>query len=255
MSQGYLNSVATALPSGPGTVEALQLHVRQQPDDVTCGPTCLQAVYDFYGVTMEVEDVVASVRSLDHGGTLGVLLGLDALDRGFDATLFTYNLDIFDPSWFGSPKADLRLELRRQLGVRTEPRLLTAIEAYVDFVDRGGVVEHQELRPQLISDAVRSGCPPITGLSATYLYGCPREVFDGRRSTYDDVRGEPVGHFVVVSGVDSAKGQFRVSDPYRENPLHDSGTYWVSPDRLTGAILLGVTTYDGNVLFVRPRTP
>ena len=247
--------MASALPSGPDAVECLQLDVRQQPDDVTCGPTCLQAVYAFYGVSAEVDDVIASVRSLDHGGTLGVLLGLDALERGFHATLHTYNLHIFDPSWFGTPRADLGLELRRQLGVRSDSRLLTAIEAYIDFVDRGGVVEHGELSPQLIAEAVRSGCPPITGLSATYLYGCPREVFDGRSSTYDDVHGEPVGHFVVVSGIDPAGERFRISDPFRDNPLHDTGTYWVSPHRLTGAILLGVTTYDGNVLLVRPRAP
>lgn len=231
--------------------EFSDLDVHQQPDDVTCGPTCLQAVYAFHGLPLELSQVIASVRRLDHGGTLGVLLGLDALQRGFLATLYTYNLHIFDPSWFAG-RRDLRAELRRQLEIRSDRRLRSAIEAYADFVEHGGELRHEELTPELLTDLVLQGYPPITGLSATYLYGCQREVFDGDRSRYDDVHGEPVGHFVVVSGVDARTGGFRISDPSRDNPLQGSGTYWVSPHRLVGAILLGVTTYDGNLLVVRP---
>ena len=245
--------MAAVFRPGREAFEFSDIDVRQQPDDVTCGPTCLQAVYALYGLDLPLEDVIASVRNLDHGGTLGVMLGLDALERGFDAKLFTYNLEIFDPSWFGGNRSDLVPHLLRRREVRPDPRLRVAIDAYIEFLERGGDVRHRELTPDLLSNVVRRGLPPITGLSATYLYGCRREVFDGRASHYDDVRGEPVGHFVVVSGVDPATGAFRVSDPSQDNPLHGSGTYWVSPYRLVGAILLGVTTYDGNVLIVRPK--
>ena len=240
-------------PSGRELLEFADLDVRQQPDDVTCGPTCLQGVYAFHGASLDLEEVIASVRSLDHGGTLGVLLGLDALERGFAATLYTYNLDVFDPSWFAGPEHRLRDELTRQLEVRSDPRLRSAVEAYVDFLDAGGEIRHEELTPDMLAEIVGRGFPPITGLSSTYLYGCAREVFDGKRARYDDVHGEPVGHFVVVSGVDPATGDFRISDPSQDNPLHGSGTYWVSPHRLIGAIFLGVTTYDGNLLVIRPE--
>ncbi|MDX1493141.1 MAG: hypothetical protein R3253_03635 [Longimicrobiales bacterium] len=236
---------------GSEVLEFSDLEVRQQPDDVTCGPTCLQALYAFHGIDLRLDDVIASVRSLDHGGTLGVLLGIDALERGFDATLYSYNLQVLDPSWFSGSPRDLKAELERQLEIREGKRLRAAIQAYVDFLDQGGEIRHEELTPQLLAEIVRGGSPPITGLSATYLYGCQREVFDGKRSRYDDVNGEPVGHFVVVSGVDPSTGDFRISDPSQDNPLHGSGTYWVSPYRLLGAIFLGVTTYDGNLLVVR----
>jgi len=245
--------LASALLPDGEVFEFADIDVRQQPDDVSCGPTCLQAVYEFYGTHLSVDEVITSVRSVDHGGTLGVLLGLDALERGFCATLYTYNLDIFDPSWFAEPKRDLRVELARQLEHRKEPRLLTEIEAYIDFIEHGGRIRHRELTPGLLADIVRGGLPPITGLSATYLYGCQREIYDGKESRYDDVHGEPVGHFVVISGIDPSTGNFRISDPSTDNPLHGSGTYWVSPHRLIGAIFLGVTTYDGNVLIVRPQ--
>lgn len=239
--------------SGREFLQFSDLDVRQQPDDVTCGPTCLQAIYAFHGTVLPLDEVISSVRSVDHGGTLGVLLGQDALERGFDATIYTYNLDIFDPSWFDGPERDLRRELERQLPIRRGLRRRGAIRAYLEFAESGGTIRHSELTPAMLEEIVRRGHPPITGLSATYLYGCEREVFDGRWSRYDDVHGEPVGHFVVVSGVDPGTGDFRISDPSQDNPLHGSGTYWVSPHRLIGAVFLGVTTYDGNLLVVRPR--
>jgi hypothetical protein len=237
----------------PAPFEYQGIEVHQQPDDVSCGPTCLQGVYRLLGHPLSLEEVMASVRRLDHGGTLGVLLGLDALRRGLSATLFTYNLHVFDPSWFGHEPYPLLDLLEEQLTHKREPRFVAAAEAYVEFLERGGEIRHRELTPTLLSKLVRSGSPPITGLSATYLYGCEREVFDGHRSRYDSVQGEPTGHFVVISGVDDNTGRFRVSDPSGDNPRHRSGTYWVSPHRLLGAILLGVTTYDGNILVVRGR--
>lgn len=252
-SAAILSTVPSTPPSGRELLEFADIDVRQQPDDVTCGPTCLQGVYAFHGTLLDLDEVIASVRSLAHGGTLGVLLGLDALERGFAATLYTYNLDVFDPSWFEGPEQDLRGELERQVEVRSDARLRSVVKAYIDFLDLGGDIRHKELTPAMLAGIVRRGYPPITGLSATYLYGCAREVFDGRVARYDDVHGDPVGHFVVVSGVDPGTGDFRISDPSQDNPLHGSGTYWVSPHRLIGAIFLGVTTYEGDILVVRPR--
>jgi len=239
--------------AGREALEFSDLQVRQQPDDVTCGPTCLQAIYAFYGLDLGLDEVIGSVRKLDHGGTLGVLLGLDALERGFDVQLFTYNLEIFDPTWFHDPRPDLRDRLRRQAVVKTEPRLRKALESYLAFVEAGGRVDHRELTSEFLEEIVNEGTPPITGLSATYLYDCAREVFADGHSRFDDVAGEPVGHFVVISGFDPESGRFRISDPSQDNPRHGSGTYWVRPSRLIGALFLGATTYDGNLVIIRPK--
>ena len=221
---------------------------------MTCGPTCLQAIYAFYGLQLELDEVIRSVRRLDHGGTLGVLLGLDALERGFAVDLITYNLEIFDPSWFHEPRADLVERLARQREVKMDRRLRVASDAYLSFLEQGGRVHHREMTPELLQELVEDGTPPIAGLSATYLYDCAREAFEGLRSRYDDIAGEPVGHFVVVSGFDPASGRFRISDPSQDNPRHRSGVYWVSPHRLVGALFLGATTYDGIIVVVRtPR--
>ena len=86
------------------------------------------------------------------------------------------------------------------------------------------------------------GQPLIAGLSATYLYGTPRELPDG---TYDDLRGESTGHFVVLNGYDHASRQVRVLDPLHSNPV-GGHSYSVGLSRLVSSILLGVLSHDAN---------
>ena len=47
-----------------------------------------------------LHDVIARMHSLEHGGTFAVYLACDALRKGYSATIYTYNLLVFDPTWF-----------------------------------------------------------------------------------------------------------------------------------------------------------
>lgn len=228
----------------------IPFEILPQPDDTTCGPTCLQAVYGYLGAPLPLSRVIAEVKSVTGGGTLGVYLGIHALERGFDATLYTFNLEVFDPTWFDGSGVDLRdrLESRRRARGQ-DSRLREAVEAYTAFLDLGGVVRFQELRPELFRTHLVEGRPILTGLSATYLYGCAREVDRNGRLEFDDVAGDPTGHFVVVHGYDPGSDSALVADPLRTNP-HGTHNYRVGILRLLGAVLLGVLTYDGNLLVV-----
>ena len=93
--------------------------------------------------------------------------------------------------------------LERQRRAKDDPKLDLASQAYVEFLSLGGNVRYEDLTPTLIERHLRQGMPFLTGLSATYLYGCARE----RDDHYDDVGGDPAGHFVVVNGYD-AEGYF-----------------------------------------------
>jgi hypothetical protein len=89
----------------------------------------------------------------------------------------------------------------------------------------------------------------MTGLSATYLYGSAREW--GEDDADDDIRGEPVGHFVVLAGYRPETREVIVCDPTHPNP-RGSQVYAIHIDRVIGAILLGALTYDANLLVIRP---
>jgi hypothetical protein len=230
----------------------LRLEMRPQPDDSTCGPTCLHAVYRFYADRIPLRQVIAEVVPLETGGTLAVHLGCHALRRGYTATIFTYNLQLFDPTWFYG-NVDLAERLHRQAEVKHDRKLRSTTKAYLEFLSLGGRLRFEELRPALLRRFLKRQVPVLTGLSATYLYGCAREVGDHKLHP-DDISGVPTGHFVVLCGYDRDTRDVLVADPYADNPPFGSHYYDVGVERVLGAILLGVMTYDANLLIVERTT-
>ena len=236
-----------ARPAKPG----LGFVVEPQPDDVTCGPACLHGIYRFYGETVSLESVIADTRMLDRGGTLDVFLANHALARGYDVTLFTYNLDLFDPTWFELPNHEIRARLKAQSKQKQWRRIQSATRGYDEFLRLGGKLRLRDLEPSLLRKFLNRGTPVITGLSATYLYRAPREVAE--TNVDDDIRGEPVGHFVVLTGYRRGTREILIADPLASNPLVSSRYYAVNVQRLIGAILLGIMTYDANLLVIEPK--
>lgn len=230
----------------------LQLQILPQPDLTTCGPTCLHAVYQYYGDDITLPQVIAEIPQLDEGGTLAVVLGCHALRRGYAATIYTFNLQVFDPTWFAKQASSLRNKLRLQMEARTSAKLRVATRSYLEFLDGGGTVRMHDLTSDLIRRYLNRSVPILTGLSATYLYQEPREI--GLQCEYDDIRGEPSGHFVVLSGYDRQRREVIVADPLSPNPVADVHQhYHVGIDRVKCAILLGIMTYDANLLIIQPK--
>ena len=64
----------------------------------------------------------------------------------------------------------------------------------------------------------------------------------------------PAGHFVVLCGYDRVEKTVLVADPYQPNPLAPGQQYVVSVDRVINAILLGILTYDANLLILQPAS-
>ncbi|MEX2528834.1 MAG: C39 family peptidase [Gemmatimonadota bacterium] len=230
---------------------SLELEILPQPDDTTCGPTCLHAVYNYFAHPLPVDQIIREVVPLSTRGTLAVLLGLHALRRGYQATLYTYNLHVFDPTWFSQPGMDLSERLAEQARAKSDDKLHFVTGAYREFLALGGDIRFRELSPELIREYLKKGIPILTGLSATYLYGCAREMGD-EQMRYDDIEGEPQGHFVVLAGYDPESRKVRVADPLHGNPAYGEQHYDVGMQRLLGSILLGVLTYDANMLVIQP---
>ncbi len=215
---------------------------------MTCGPTCLHAIYRFYDDHIDLMKLIDEVRMLRGGGTLDVFLANHALARGYKATIYTYNLHVFDPTWFVLSKDEMVEKLTLQAEVKTESRLRVATAGYLRFLELGGKVKLKDLTTNLIRRYLNRGIPIMTGLSATYLYGDAREIPETTKP--DDLRGEPAGHFVVLSGYSKKTRQVGVADPYRANPYSGDGYYHVDIRRLLSAILLGIATYDANLLII-----
>lgn len=234
----------------PIPTERLHLDLSGQPTDTSCGPTCLQGIYQHYGDPMDLQQLIEEIPSLENGGgTLAVHLGNHALKRGYRARMYTYNLAVFDPTWFKDEAKGLSAKLTESLHLRRDRKRRQAIKAYLEFLSLGGEIRMKDLSVKLLKKYLTKKKPILTGLSSTYLYQSPREIEE--TTDYDDLKGEPSGHFMILCSYDKEMREAWVADPYHDNP---SGSlyYSVCLDRLVNAILLGVLTYDANLLVIEP---
>ena len=189
---------------------------------------------------------------LEGGGTLAVFLGLDALSKGFSARMYTSNLTMFDPSWRELPKEELLKKLDAQLKYKKGRKFALAAAAYKQFLLKGGEIKLEMLDEELLKSYLSRNLPILAGLSATYLYQTKREFSteDGR-SIFDDLKGEPMGHFVVLTKLEG--DYLWVADPYKENPISSTNYYKIETKRVINAIHLGILTYDANIVIVSPK--
>jgi hypothetical protein len=106
-----------------------------------------------------------------------------------------------------------------------------------------------DLSAELLGKSLDKRVPILTGPSATFLLQAPREM--GTRD--DDIRGDPQGHFVVLTGYEPQGDQVPVADP-RGGTLWVTSTFYPVPmDRLLTAIPPGVLTYDAALLILQPE--
>lgn len=230
----------------------LGFDIQSQPDEVTCGPTCLHSLYQYYGEDTSLTQVIKEVKQLKAGGTLAVMLGNHALQHGYKATIYTYNLHVFDPTWFKGSSKQMIYNLKRQMDFKYKRRKLqTASKAYIKFLENGGQIKYEELDEKLIKGFLSRSIPILTGLSATYLYGTAREI--PQFNEYHSIKGEPSGHFVIISGYEDENNTVYLSDPMTPNPLGKGQVYNVTFPRLINSIMLGIVTYDANLLIIEPR--
>jgi hypothetical protein len=239
------------LPPAAGELPEVRLDVEriEQPDDLTCGPTALLQVLRFHGLDLGLDDVLATLRRNPDGGTLAVYLALAALELGFRPTLYSYNLDVFDPTWAHLDAAALVAKLEARHREVEGERLRRILRAYAELLRRGGRVRLADLERRLVVGLLAAGHPVLTGLSATWLYATARELAEEE----DDVGGWPVGHFVVVSGYEPRSDRFLLVDPSRQTPLSRTGVYAVASERLMASVLLGGATDDAVLLVLEPE--
>ncbi len=238
-----------------------------QPDEVSCGPTCVAQVLRLFGETRPLSDLLNQVRRNADGGTQAVWLGQLALDLGYRARLYPFGVRVFDPTWWRLEPAELisRLEARSAALSRQPGRERDVIttDAWRDFVSAGGKVAFVEPSPKLLVRILDRGRPIICGLSASWLYRESRERPDDNVS--DDILGEPVGHFVVVRGYTGGGLHLHIVDPAddpppslpspKAAPPSAHGEYPLPASRLLHAVLLGDTTRDAVLLEIWPARP
>ena len=130
--------------------------------------------------------------------------------RDIAPRIYTYNLKVFDPTWFVRAGVDIAARLRRQLEAKPTSSA-RADRGLPRIPEAGRATALGGLVPALVRGFLRRRLPILTGLSSTYLYRVPREY--GPDDTPDDIRGVPSGHFVVIAGHDAQRRRYWWSIP------------------------------------------
>ena len=112
----------------------LDFKILPQPTETTCGPTCLHGVYRYFNGRVPLPDIIRDIPHLEDGGTLAVMLGRDALKRGYKAKIYTYNVDMFDPTWFLGSADQLPHFVEAQKKAKRNKKLQLASDAYLEFL-------------------------------------------------------------------------------------------------------------------------
>lgn len=240
------NDFLHPLSQNGGTVRELWLE--NQPTETSCGPTCLHGLYRYHGLVYDLNRLIREIPENEDGGTLSVHMGIHALKHGFRAITYSYNLRVFDPTWANLDEPALREKLRLRTRRIDTKKLHRNHEAYGLYLDLGGTVRFDELTPSLLCQSLAVEGPALVGLSATHLYRHTRQTPNGQD---DDIAGKPEGHFVVLMDFDAEKNTVHIADPYSRNPFSGEGIYEVDVHRFINAVLLGIVTYDANLLFLR----
>lgn len=227
-----------------------RFNIVAQPTETTCGPTCLHAVYRYLDDDIPLSSVIAAIPEYIDGGTFSVMLANHALKRGYDATIYSYNLRVFDPTWVDLHSAIIIEKLSLRLETAKSQRAKANIAAYIEFLGLGGHVRFDELTTDLLAKLLKKRAPVIAGLNSTHLYRNARVKRNGKD---DDVLGDVEGHFVTLFGYEPSTDEILVADPYRKNPLSDSLLYAIDSQRLINSIMLGIVTYDANLLVVERK--
>ena len=126
---------------------SLDLEIQSQPNDSSCGPTCLAAVYRYWNDPVDLRLLISEVGQLVSGGTLAVQLGCHALQRDYKAVITTYNLQVFDPTWFQGEDG----VARQRLPGRTSCNRQLEIKGTRTDVDQLRL----QMRPNAIYDSCR----------------------------------------------------------------------------------------------------
>jgi hypothetical protein len=231
-----------------------------QPDDISCGPTCLAQVMRFHSdLLADPTDLGARLTRNPDGGTLAVHIGQLALDLGWHARLYPLGMRVFDPTWWSLSPTELAGKLSARAAGLPEGDAREDVEHWLRFVQCGGELCFAEPDPTLLMGILDRNRPVICGLSATWLYREART--NPFTNALDDVLGWPTGHFVTIVGYADSGARFHVVDPspdadrvFDDTPeLYCSsgrGRYLLPADRLIHSILLGDATRDAVLLEV-----
>ncbi len=220
-------------------------HITQIGDE--CAPASFVSVMSYFGSTIDLEALIKKSSKSCKFRDWDYILGTLALKEGFDVTVHSRSLLIFDSTWFKLERINLMRNLRNQRSYLEEiskslpgfKRLEIEAKCAYKFLDSGGKIDFSPISKNLITGYLKQNLPVIATFTSQLIFGIPKETSISK----DPIRGEPWKHTVVIKGYRG--DSFFVSDPARKGSTKE---YPLQKDLL----LDGIIRYDSNLVVISP---
>lgn len=231
--------------------------LQTQSSSSNCVQTSTAQFLGFYNSNETADSIEAAVpvRTNAQGKPMGTLFA----DIGtwlkktteLSVTMHVFDTQIIDRSWASLSQQDLLGEVIRiqESGVSTArtPYAPLLIDAYVSFLEAGGIVDVTKCTNELLQRLLASG-PILAIISFNYMYDYPRASYNATRKEYetDTIDGKAIEHAIVITGF--SDGNYLYNDPDSEY----GGQHVVADDVLIGAICTAQLNSDNYLLTVSP---
>jgi peptidase C39-like protein len=215
-----------------------------QPDDTSCGISCLKMLLAFHGISLSFDEMREIIPPLPDIGLYDSHVGKAALDLGFSVTIYSYNYTIFHPLWNHLTRKDLIRHLSTKNKSSMTPLQEFATKSYIEFMEAGGEVLFYPLSKELLLAFFEKGLPVMVALDMCFLYDS--------MVYYENTTEPRATHFVVLHGYNPENNTFRISDPWHSIPLpNNMGQFSLDADRVINAIFLGQNRNDAAVVVIQ----
>lgn len=230
----------------------MRLNILPQINHQLSGAETLRGIYAYYGEDISMDDLVVSTTRFSNRRLRPLALAIDALERGYAVTVHCCDTRIFDLSWMGLVSSELKEKLEYHKSKADSVHLTQTFDAYIQILEKGGTIDLSEINRAVIRKAVELKAPIIAAVSATHLFHSKREYLDSKdRPVLDDAKGKTAGHLVAVTAW--VGKEITLHDPYLANPITGKAKYKVYISRLMRSILLGVLSYDAQMVVITKK--
>ncbi|MFH0836749.1 MAG: C39 family peptidase [Candidatus Aenigmatarchaeota archaeon] len=212
--------------------------------EMTCGPSCLQQIFAYHGKIVDLDDIIKILdkkKGFVLTGTSTWHLGFCADAFGYKSDVISYDVNIIDPTWMKLSKKELVKKITKRIILEKLSFSKTRLMAMQDYILYGGSYSFTMPSKDILLKYLKKKIPVIIRLCSTLLYNNSR--IDWNSCKFNDIKGYPFGHYVVVSGYEN--GHFIITDPSAIR----GGTYKVDENKL----LFSWFFWGGEMLAVKRR--
>jgi hypothetical protein len=229
--------------------------LQTQTKSSNCVQTSTSQFISYYDLDINPDDIEKDipVRFDVEGKPMGTLLpdigSWLIKSHGLKATMYVFDVQIIDRTWakLSQKKMLEMMEKVQKTGISTAKTWYAPylIDAYVDFLEAGGLVKVAKCTNELLRFLIDKGTVMVI-VNFNYIYDYPRVSYSTKIKNYeaDTITGKVINHAIVLTGYND--NEYFYNDPDSEM----GGKNMVNADVLIGSICTAQINSDNYLLTI-----